>query len=149
MDLLLVPHDDPRLLALVRDQEREVMARYGVDDAGPGFSASSTCLLAIEDGEAVGCVGVTPLAPGVGEVKRMYVAPQQRGRRLAARLLAAVESEVRAQGLHTLRLEAGTEQPEALAVYGRAGYRRIPCYGYFADDPSTLCFEKRLTEPED
>lgn len=148
MDLLLVPHDDPRLLALVRAQEREVMARYGVDDAGPGLGPSSTCLLATEDDDDAGCVGFAPLAPGVGEVKRMYVAPRHRGRRLAARLLAAVEEEALRRGFHALRLEAGTQQPEAVAVYERAGYQRIPCYGYFADDPSTLCFEKHLTEPQ-
>lgn len=148
VDLLLVPHDDSRLVALVRAQERDVMARYGVDDAGPGLGPGSICLLARDGDDDAGCAGGAPLAPGVGEVKRMYVAPHHRGRRLAARLLTAVEQEAQQRGLHTLRLEAGTEQPEALAVYERAGYHRIPCYGYFADDPSTICFEKQLTEPE-
>ncbi|TNM59627.1 type II toxin-antitoxin system VapC family toxin [Streptomyces sp. NP160] len=43
-----------------------------------------------------------------------------------------------------LQRHAGTEQPEALAVYRRAGYEAVECYGYFAADPTTICFHKRL-----
>lgn len=104
------------------------------------------CLLAVADDEPAGCVALTQLSPGVGEVKRMYVAPSHRGRRLAARLLEGIEAEARSAGMTSLRLEAGTEQPEALAVHRRAGCAEIECYGYFAADPETICFEERLAD---
>lgn len=39
----------------------------------------------------------------------------------------------------------GTEQPEALRLYHSAGWRQIPCSGYFKDDPSTICMEKTVS----
>ena len=136
---------DPALRALVAAQEREVMARYGVVDAGPGPSPGTPCLLARLDGRAVGCVALAPLEDGVGEVKRMYTDPSVRGRRIGRLLLNRVEELAARSGYRRLRLETGTEQPEALRLYESAGWRLIPCYGYFADDPTTRCFEKAVT----
>jgi GNAT superfamily N-acetyltransferase len=133
---------DPALLGLVAAQEREVMVRYGVDDAGPGLSAGAVCLLARLDGHPVGCVALGSLGDGVGEVKRMYVDPAARGHRIGRLLLERVEELAVARGHRLLRLEAGTEQPEALRLYRGTGWREIPCHGYFRDDPSTICFEK-------
>jgi hypothetical protein len=43
-----------------------------------------------------------------------------------------------------MRLETGNEATEALALYAASGYEPIPCWGPFATDPKSLCFEKRL-----
>ncbi|SDZ26261.1 hypothetical protein SAMN05660209_05214, partial [Geodermatophilus africanus] len=43
-----------------------------------------------------------------------------------------------------LRLETGTQQPEALRLYDSSGWSRIECYGYFQDDPTTICYEKTV-----
>jgi putative acetyltransferase len=134
--------EDPALLGLVAAQEREVMARYGVDDAGPGLSAGAVCLLARLDGHPVGCVALGSLEDGIGEVKRMYVDPGARGHRIGRLLLERVEELAAARGHRLMRLETGTEQPEALQLYRSAGWREIPCYGYFRDHPGTVCFEK-------
>ena len=136
---------DPALLALVAAQEREVMARYGVEDAGPRLSPASPCLLARLDGVPVGCVALAPLGDGVGEVKRMYVDPSARGLRIGRLLLERVEDLADRCGYRLLRLETGTEQPEALGLYRSAGWQQIPCYGYFEDDPSTICVEKGMS----
>ena len=137
--------EDPALRALVAAQEQEVMARYGVADAGPGLSATSPCLLARLDGVPVGCVALGSLGAGVGEVKRMYVTPSARGHRIGRLLLEHVEDLAARSGYRLLRLETGTEQPEAVGLYRSAGWQQIPCYGYFKDDPTTSCFEKALT----
>lgn len=135
---------DPEVAALAAEQEAEVMARYDEDDAGPGASPTSPAVLVRIDGRAVGCVAVEPHGDGPGEIKRMYVHPEARGRGLSRLLLERAEQIARAAGIRTLRLETGTEQPEAIALYRRAGYGPIPCYGYWKDDPSTRCFEKVL-----
>jgi GNAT superfamily N-acetyltransferase len=135
---------DPDLQPLVAAQEAEVMARYGSDDSGPGLSAGTPCLLARVGDRPVGCVALARLSTGVGEVKRMYVDPAARGRRIGRLLLDAVEDLAVERGYRLLRLEAGTQQPEALRLYDSAGWSRIECYGYFKDHPSTVCFEKPL-----
>lgn len=133
---------DAELLALISAQEAEVMRRYGVDDAGPGLSPETPCLIARLAGRPVGCVALGRLGEGVGEVKRMYVDPAVRGHRIGRLLLSAVEELAASRGDRLLRLEAGTRQPEALRLYDGAGWNRIECYGYFKDDPTTICFEK-------
>jgi GNAT superfamily N-acetyltransferase len=138
---------DAELQPLVAAQEAEVMARYGVDDAGPGLSPDTPCLLARLEERPVGCVALGQLSDAVGEVKRMYVDPAARGHRIGRLLLHGVEALARARGYRVLRLETGTQQPEALRLYDSAGWQRIECYGYFKGDPTTICFEKQLPEP--
>lgn len=101
------------------------------------------------DGVAVGCGGVA-LFPTFGEVKRMYVRRQVRGRGIAQALLARIESEAQRCGLDVLRLETGERQPAAIRLYERAGYRRCEAFGdYLAMTPPeielSVFFEKQVT----
>src|SRR5262245_9847152 len=103
-----------------------------------------TFLVASIDGHAAGCGAVRPLEPGVGEVKRMFVRPEFRGRGIARQILLALESAAQARGYSTLRLETGTRQPEAIGLYRSTGYVEIPCFGEYASDAFSVCFAKRL-----
>ena len=86
-------------------------------------------LLAREaDGTVCGCVGVRLLEPGVAEVKRMFVAPEGRGRGCGGRLLAAAEDWARTRGAATLRLDTRADLVEARALYVRHGFTEIPDY---------------------
>lgn len=103
-----------------------------------------TFLVAYLDGEPAGCGGVGRLDEAVGELRRMYVVPAHRGKGLGRALLAALEDAARELGYTTLRLETGNEAPEARALYTSSGYGPIPCWGPFATDPKSRCFEKPL-----
>jgi ribosomal protein S18 acetylase RimI-like enzyme len=50
----------------------------------------------------------------------------------------------RARGVDLLRLETGIHQAEAIGLYERMGFRRIPPFGAYTDDPLSLFYEKRL-----
>jgi GNAT superfamily N-acetyltransferase len=103
---------------------------------------AGTFLVAYLGDEAVACGGLKTLASSVGEVKRMYVAPEARGRGLGRRLLAALEEAARDLRLHTLRLDTTERMPEARRLYETSGYRQIARYN---DNPyAALWFEKRL-----
>jgi putative acetyltransferase len=94
---------------------------------------------------AVGCGALRLGADGYGEIKRMFVSPTARGLGLGKKLLAEIEAEARHQHLHTLRLETGIHQPEALGLYTSAGYRETDAFGdYPAGDPVSRFFAKRL-----
>jgi putative acetyltransferase len=85
------------------------------------------------------------LGPRVGELKRMYVAPEMRGQRIGQALLARLEDEARVLGLTRLVLETGTRQTEALALYRNAGFVDIPAYGeYSASLGTSVCLSKEL-----
>ena len=41
-------------------------------------------------------------------------------------------------------LETGTEQPEAIALYEREGYRPTEGFGHYADEPGSRYYAKDL-----
>jgi GNAT superfamily N-acetyltransferase len=83
----------------------------------------------------------------VAEIKRMYTAPQARGRGLARAVLSAVERSAREHGRRTMILATGTRQPEAIKLYESSGYRPIPTFGYYRDDPECRCYARDLRAP--
>lgn len=99
-------------------------------------------LIAQEDGEALACGGLRTLAPGLGEVKRMYVVPAARRRGLARRVLGDLEAVARSLGHKRVRLDTNAVQPEALGLYRATGYREIANYN--GNPYATHWFEKRL-----
>jgi len=99
-------------------------------------------LLARLDGVAAGCGALKVLGGGVGELKRMWVAPGVRGLGIARRLLAALEEQAHGAGLALLRLDTSRHLPEAHALYVCSGYVEIAAYN---DNPyADHWFEKRL-----
>ena len=95
-------------------------------------------------GELVGCGAIRPLAPGVAEVKRMFVVQEARGYGVGRAILENLETFAREFGYKSIRLEAGLKQPEAINLYESARYHRAPCYGPFRENPMSVCFEKEL-----
>ena len=102
-------------------------------------------LVATADGEPVACGALRPLAPdapGVGYLKRMWVADAVRGLGFGRRMLGALEDEARRLGFTTLRLETNRALAEAIALYRSAGYAEV---ARFNDEPyAHHFFEKAL-----
>jgi uncharacterized protein (DUF952 family)/GNAT superfamily N-acetyltransferase len=93
-------------------------------------------------GAPVCCGGLKQLDDGVGEIKRMFVAPEARSRGHARRLLTGLEDAARRLGYERVRLDTGSHQPHAKALYSSAGYVEIPNYN--ANPIATYFGEKRL-----
>jgi GNAT superfamily N-acetyltransferase len=131
--------------------EAELLATYeGVPGSG-GLPAASifeppggAFLVGRESGEPVACGGIARYDDSTAEIRRMYVVPEARGRGLSRRVLTALEDEARALGYSLVRLETGNLQTEAIGLYASAGFGPVPRYGPFANDPRSVCFEKRL-----
>lgn len=138
----------PEALELIRALSEELARRYDYTDDGSGnFKPEdpSVFLVARAAGRAVACGAFRPMEPRVAEIKRMFVLPEARGRGYAYAVLTELERLAREQGFTATRLETGDRQPEAIRLYERAGYRRIPCFGIYANDPRSVCFEKALS----
>jgi GNAT superfamily N-acetyltransferase len=94
--------------------------------------------------EVVACGGVTKLDDGVGEIKRMWVAPDLRGLGLGRRMLSELEDQCRTLGHHTVRTDTNSVLTEAITMYERAGYHSIERYN---DNPfAKHWFEKSLVD---
>jgi putative acetyltransferase len=96
-----------------------------------------------DDGRAVGC-GAYVKRGAYGEVKRMFVAPSQRGKGTGGKLLADIARRAKAAGLPSLMLETGIYQPEAIGLYERDGFAYRAPFGDYRLDPLSVFMEKRL-----
>ncbi|RYD56446.1 MAG: GNAT family N-acetyltransferase [Sphingobacteriales bacterium] len=102
-------------------------------------------VVAYVGGTAVGCGAMKEYATDAMEVKRMFVAVQMRGKGIAVAVLAELEQWAKELGYSRCVLETGDKMPEAIRLYQKSGYIRIPNYGQYAGVESSLCFQKRLT----
>jgi DNA-binding MarR family transcriptional regulator len=136
---------------------REATARYvaelderfphGFDPGGPdGAEPGATYVVATSDGEPVAYGGLRPLPDldaGTAEIKRMWVHGDWRGAGLGSRMLRHLEDLARDRGFDRVVLDTNGTLVEAIAMYERAGYRRIDRYN---DNPyAEAFFEKDLT----
>ena len=129
--------------------QAEYVARYGGPDETPMDADEFTpphgrFLIGYSGGAAVACGGWRTHAPGTAEIKRMYVATGCRRRGLAARILSELERTAAEAGMTTMLLETGDAQPEAIALYTRAGYVGVDSFGYYRDSPRSLSLAKTL-----
>ena len=99
-------------------------------------------VLAKIDGQAVGCGGLRRIDARIGEIKRMWTAPEARGRGIARRVLHELEALAREADLEILRLDTNRVLAEAQAMYRQEGYQEIVRYN---DNPyAHHWFEKKL-----
>jgi GNAT superfamily N-acetyltransferase len=98
--------------------EREIAAATGAEFQAPG----GVLLVARYDGDPGGMAGVRMLDTTTGELKRVFVREQLRGRGGAPLLLAAAEEAARGLGAERLILDTRGDLTEARALYARHGY---------------------------
>jgi putative acetyltransferase len=101
-------------------------------------------LIARDGAIAVGCGALRIVDTTAAEVKRMYVEPDQRGKGIGWSILAKLEEVALGMGVKRLVLETGVHQEAALALYRRAGFVQIDCWGEYESSPTSVCFEKHL-----
>ena len=115
--------------------------RLDQEEVAEGRGAFLVCY---GNGQPVACGAIRRLDAEVAEIKRMFVEPGSRGRGIGKRLLTALEAEARRLGVTRLVLETGVRQPEALLLYARAGFVRVPGFGGYAGSPLGVCLAKEL-----
>ncbi len=86
-------------------------------------------LLAEYAGQLAACVALHKLAPGISEMKRLYLRPQFRGKGLGRALAERIIAEARQIGYQHMRLD--TVEPvmkDAVAMYRKLGFKEIAPY---------------------
>ena len=100
-----------------------------------------------DGGQPVGMGAVKRIAPAHGEIKSMHVLSETRGRGLSRRMLEALITHARSEGLARLSLETGV-QPTFIAargLYARAGFVECGPFGDYQPDPNSVFMSIDLT----
>jgi len=114
----------------------ELPGKYGPPDG--------TLLLAWEGGEVAGVVGLRRLHATDSEIKRLYVRPDQRGKKLGRQLAMAVIKEAARLGYQSIKLDTVPTMKEARQLYIDLGFEVIPAY-YDNHELASICMEKQIT----
>lgn len=97
-----------------------------------------------ENEKPISCGAIREYSPTIMEVKRMYTLPDCRGKGLATKVLDELEKWASELSYQKCILETGWRQPDAIRLYEKNGYNRIPNYGKYAGIVNSVCFEKEI-----
>ncbi len=138
---------NPQAKACLKSYLDEISAIFGtVVEAGGDDDMLSPphglLLVALLDGQAVGCGGLTFHDPRPPEIKRVWVSPTARGRGVARLLMRELEQRAFEHGAMSVQLDTNSSLTGAMTMYRSMGYREIPRYN---DNPHAHhWFEKEL-----
>ncbi len=140
MEIVLAQSDEH--LMAVRRLFLEYADSLGIDFCFQGFEqelaglpgayapSSGRILLAVADGEPVGCVALRKLEDGICEMKRLYVQPGFRGTGVGRKLVEGIIREAQEIGYQRMRLDSIASLKEAAALYRSLGFIDIPPYRF-------------------
>jgi GNAT superfamily N-acetyltransferase len=90
--------------------------------------------IAYQGGQPAGCVALRRLGDGACEMKRMFVPSKYRGQGVGRALADRILTEAKAAGYERMRLDTSVRQEEAMRLYEKSGFKRIPPYYDLPDD---------------
>ncbi len=140
---------DPDFILLVRELDADLAIRDGEDhDFYAGFNKLDHIhhvIVAYDDHHPIACGAIKEMDTRTAEIKRMYTSPKGRGKGIAGLILADLENWAASLGYERCILETGFKQPEAIRLYEKSGYNRIPNYGQYEGVVNSLCFAKKIS----
>jgi GNAT superfamily N-acetyltransferase len=150
LELREEPYDGPTAQQLIGEVQQEYVVRYGAPDTTPVEPTEfappdGRFVIGYVDTVAAAMGGVRRLDGDTAEIKRMYVAPEFRGRGFSRVVLAHLESLARELGATRVLLETGQKQPEAMRLYETSGYDVVPGFGHYRCEPDSVSYGKTLT----
>ena len=140
--------EDPDFRKLVEELDAELRIRDGDEHS---FYAQYNkidmirhVIIAYEDITPVGCGAIKEYTNDTMEVKRMYVPLNKRGEGIATMILKELEAWALELKFTKCILETGVKQTEAVRLYEKNYYKRIPNFGQYENVENSICFEKKL-----
>ncbi|AZQ64784.1 N-acetyltransferase [Flammeovirga pectinis] len=125
-------------LAIRNGDTNDFFAKYNTTDQ------IKNVIVAYYNDIPVGCGAMKEYALSVMEMKRMYVVPEMRGKKVAVLLFDDLENWAEELGYKKCILETGDKMPEAIGLYKKRMYKVISNYGQYEEVESSICFEKIL-----
>ena len=137
--------------SLLRDAAAEVRPLYAQPSAEPmpvptndPLGARDLYVAAFMDSSPVGCGALCEVDRTTAQVRRMYVRPEHRRRRVGGAILAHLIAGARQLGYERMVVETGNRQVPAILLYQHHGFIPIAPFGEHVNDPTSLCYELRI-----
>lgn len=125
-------------IALRDGEEHTFYAQFNKTDA------IKHVLVAYENNQPIGCGAYKMYQDAVAEIKRMYVAPEGRGKGIATRILVTLQEWASEEHYTSCVLETGKKYPEAIALYQKNGFTISENYGQYIGIDDSICFHKYI-----
>ncbi|WP_250255714.1 GNAT family N-acetyltransferase [Chryseobacterium sp. Marseille-Q3244] len=133
---------------LVKYLDSTLAEHNGADDAF--FAQFNTtdkiknCIVVYIDEVPAACGAFKELSEDTVEIKRMFTNPAFRKRGLGSSIVKELENWAKDLGYKKAVLETSRELTNAISVYEKSGFLRIPNYGQYIGVESSVCYEKQL-----
>jgi GNAT superfamily N-acetyltransferase len=146
--ILRAASDHPDFVDLVKKLDRELWERYDAEqaqfDQHNKIENNKMVLVAYIAREAVGCACLKPADAFTIEIKRMFVLPEHRGKGLAMALMEELERWANQLSYKKMILQTAYKQPEAVAVYKKAGFVITEPYEPYVGMENSICMAKTI-----
>ena len=109
-----------------------------------GLDKIANVVVVYDGEEPVGCGAFKRYSNESAEIKRMFVRPGHRGKRIGAIVLEELERWAGEVGFAECILETGHKQEAAVRLYQRSGYKVIPNYDQYVNVASSVCMKKNI-----
>jgi GNAT superfamily N-acetyltransferase len=124
--------DTPAATALINELQTHLESFYP-PESRHGFSVDKLIAQGVAffvlrvDGRAAGCGGIMLVGQEYGEL-----------------LIEHLAAHAKSNGITLLRLETGIHPQAAIRLYEQCGFRRIPPFAPYFEDPVSRCYEMSL-----
>jgi GNAT superfamily N-acetyltransferase len=133
---------------LVKSLDASLAEHNGEDDAF--FAQFNTidmiknCIVVYIDEIPAACGAFKELSGDTVEIKRMFTDPKFRKRGLGASTVKELENWAKDLGYKKAVLETSKDLTNAISVYEKSGFQKIPNYGPYIGVDSSVCYGKDL-----
>ena len=119
-------------------KNREGFIPYNISQSIPDV------LIAYEGDTAVACAGLKAYSDTDIEIKRVWVEPACRGKKISLALMERLEEKARTMGFTRMILQTRPQMTEAVGLYTKLGYSLIDNYPPYDKLEGAVCYAKEI-----
>lgn len=117
------------------------------DDFFAQFNTIDTiknCIVVYVDDIPAACGAFKPFSEDTVEIKRMFTHPEFRKKGLGSAIVKELENWAAELNFKKAVLETSRDLKNAISVYEKSGFNRMPNYGQYIGVEQSVCYEKAL-----
>lgn len=142
MNIVLTNTSDPQVLQLFSEHD-DFMLDFLGDDKGiyTRYSENESIesvWVAYEQDLPIGCIAFRKKSPDVGEVKRLFIRKDCRGKGISKQLFSVLESHAKAQNCCKLFLDTRITLEPAVSLYKNLGFEIVFQQGLYIQMEMTI-----------